>query len=178
MYCHASSLLCSTEEVQLSNFTLWSPKSINAINKIPCLNRTWSGLLSKLGKVTVLRYISLWSSYLLYVCVVQWPFIFKYSGQKLYALCSLVQRVLYSTKVWCISVQPSERRVRVVNTPASCSGGPGLKFRHRDVSWLRFFVVSLSSSRQIPVYLNLGYDRFLHILFSSSYIAILLFCCM
>jgi hypothetical protein len=41
----------------------------------------------------------------------------------------------------------------VVNTPASCPGGPGFNSQPGDrLSWLRVFVVFLSPSRRIPGY--------------------------
>jgi hypothetical protein len=47
-----------------------------------------------------------------------------------------------------IIAMDTERRGRVVNTPASYPGGPGFKFRPFDrLSWLIFFVVSLSPIR-------------------------------
>jgi hypothetical protein len=50
-------------------------------------------------------------------------------------------------------IPKTERRVLVVNTPASYS--EGLRFKSRPpyrLSWLRFYVVLLSLSRQIPEY--------------------------
>jgi hypothetical protein len=48
------------------------------------------------------------------------------------------------------NLRVTERLCRVVNTPASHSGGPWLKFRPENrLSWLKFFVVFFSSSRQI-----------------------------
>jgi hypothetical protein len=50
--------------------------------------------------------------------------------------------------VACISCFPTERRCRVVNTPASYLGDPGFKSGSRDrLSCLRFFVVFLSHGR-------------------------------
>jgi hypothetical protein len=45
----------------------------------------------------------------------------------------------------------TERRGRVVNTPASYSGDQGFRSRPGDrLSCLRFFVVSISPSRRMP----------------------------
>jgi hypothetical protein len=57
----------------------------------------------------------------------------------------------------------TERRGRVVTTPATCMVGSGFKSHPGDqVSWLRLFVVFLSHSRDMPGwYLELGHDRFL-----------------
>jgi hypothetical protein len=52
---------------------------------------------------------------------------------------------------------------RQINTPASYSEGPRLKSRRSGrLSWLKFFVVFISPSKEIPLqYLKLGHDRFL-----------------
>jgi hypothetical protein len=80
-----------------------------------------------------------------------------------------LQALSYSLPLHCgrpSSVSSSsfhtERR-RVVNTPASYSGGPGFKRRPGDrLSWLRVFVVFLSPSRPTrESALKLGHDRFL-----------------
>jgi hypothetical protein len=57
----------------------------------------------------------------------------------------------------------SESRGQMVNIPASYSGGPGFKSRPGDrLSWLRYFVVFLSSSKQMQGSTSkLGYDHFL-----------------
>jgi hypothetical protein len=56
--------------------------------------------------------------------------------------------------------QLTERRGRVMKTPASYSGGPGFKSRLRRPD--RFFVVSLSPSRRISrQYFKIMPDRFL-----------------
>jgi hypothetical protein len=57
----------------------------------------------------------------------------------------------------------TEPRGRVVNTPASYSGGPGFKSPSRDrLSWLSFIVGFISPSRQMSAYyLKLIQDRFL-----------------
>jgi hypothetical protein len=56
-----------------------------------------------------------------------------------------------------------ERCDRLVNTPVSCSGGTRLKYRPGDrLSRLKFFVVFLSPSSQIPGDdFKLGHDRIL-----------------
>jgi hypothetical protein len=55
----------------------------------------------------------------------------------------------------------TERRGRVVNTPASYSGGPGFNIGPETGYPDRFCVVSDRPSRQIPgQYLKLGQDRF------------------
>jgi hypothetical protein len=56
--------------------------------------------------------------------------------------------------------EETERRGRIISTPAAYSGGPRFKSRPGNrLSWLRFFVVFLSPSRQMPgQYLKLGHD--------------------
>jgi hypothetical protein len=75
-------------------------------------------------------------------------------------------------------IKDTESRGRVANTTASYSGELGFKSRRGDrLSWLEFFVVSLSPSRQIPgYYLKLDHDRFLHnlpIIYLSTFYATL-----
>jgi hypothetical protein len=52
----------------------------------------------------------------------------------------------YAKRTLAHQHQVTERRGRVVNTPVSYSRRPRFKYRHWDrLSWLRFFVVLLSS---------------------------------
>jgi hypothetical protein len=65
------------------------------------------------------------------------------------ALTQLLSRCCHFSSF--ANLEFTERRGRVVSTPASYLGGPGFKSWPGDrLSWLRFFVVFLSRSRRMP----------------------------
>jgi hypothetical protein len=98
-------------------------------------------------------YCSPWESEISPILICSIQFSSSLLGFLRYMLC-------YSTT---FLVFQTERHGRVVSIPASYSGGRGFKSRPGDqLFWLRFLVVFLSPSRQMPgYYLKLGHDRFL-----------------